>query len=82
MKALITNCVAGAALLASIGAAIAQTNPAEKRMHVWWRDQAPGGRPYQKDAKKMPLISVKGNHFEDPEGQDHYVPRPGHLRSR
>jgi aryl-phospho-beta-D-glucosidase BglC (GH1 family) len=73
MKALITACVAAAALLAGIGPAVAQTNsaqnPAEKRMHVWWRDQAPGARPYQKNARKMPLISVKGNHFEDPQGK-------------
>src|ERR1019366_7008952 len=73
MKALITACVAAAALLAGIGPAVAQTNsaqnPAEKRMHGWGRDQAPGARPYQKNARKMPLISVKGNHFEDPQGK-------------
>ena len=77
MKALITTFVAGAALAAGIGAAVAQTNPAPnppaqapaQRMHVWWRDQPAGGRPYQKNAKKMPLISVKGNHFEDPQGK-------------
>ena len=45
----------------------AQTNT-QKRMHVWWRDGAPGQRPYTVDNKKMPLISVKGNKFVDPDG--------------
>ena len=45
----------------------AQTNPSN-RLHVWWRDGAPGQRPYTVDNKKMPLISVKGNKFVDPDG--------------
>ncbi len=45
----------------------AQTNTA-KRLHTWWRDRAPGQRPYTVDNKKMPLISVKGNKFVDPNG--------------
>ena len=77
MKALITTYMAGAALLAAIGVASAQTAPAQnppaqstaaKRTHFWWQDRAVGGQPYRANAKKMPLISVKGNHFEDPQG--------------
>ena len=45
----------------------ADTN-APKRLHTWWRDGAPGQRPYTVDNKKMPLISVKGNKFVDPNG--------------
>jgi aryl-phospho-beta-D-glucosidase BglC (GH1 family) len=39
-----------------------------KRTHVWWRDAAPGQRPYNTDNKRLPLISVKGNKFVDPSG--------------
>ena len=45
----------------------APTNPSN-RLHAWWRDGAPGQRPYTVDNKKMPLISVKGNKFVDPDG--------------
>ena len=45
----------------------AQTN-AQTRMHVWWRERAPGQRTYTVDNKKMPLISVRGNKFVDPNG--------------
>jgi aryl-phospho-beta-D-glucosidase BglC (GH1 family) len=45
----------------------AQPNP-PKRLHLWWRDPAPGQRPYTANNKQMPLISVKGNKFVDPNG--------------
>jgi aryl-phospho-beta-D-glucosidase BglC (GH1 family) len=45
----------------------AQTNT-QKRLHTWWRDRGPGQRAYTVDNKKMPLISVKGNKFVDPNG--------------
>jgi aryl-phospho-beta-D-glucosidase BglC (GH1 family) len=41
-----------------------QPNP--QRTHAWWRDRAPGLRPYTVDSQKLPLISVKGNKFVDP----------------
>jgi aryl-phospho-beta-D-glucosidase BglC (GH1 family) len=44
-----------------------QTN-VSKRLHAWWRDSAPGQRPYTANSKQMPLISVKGNKFVDPNG--------------
>jgi len=56
---------AGLALLAGILAA--QTTP-EKRTHFWWSDRPIGSRPYTADAKKLPLIAVKGNKFVDPQG--------------
>jgi len=39
--------------------------------HIWWRDQGPGaGRGgANQNATKMPLISVKGNRFVDPDGK-------------
>jgi len=55
----------GAALVA--GAAQAQTAPVA-RAHTWWHDAGPGVRAYTANAKKMPLISVKGNKFVDPQG--------------
>lgn len=58
------------ALLFVHAVALAQGNnpPASQRTHDWWRDSAPGQRPYTVDAKKLPLISVKGNKFVDPNG--------------
>src|SRR5208283_475126 len=44
------------------------SQPSAPRTHTWWRDRTPGQRPYTVDNKKMPLISVKGNKFVDPEG--------------
>jgi endoglucanase len=45
----------------------ARTEPRD-RAHVWWRDSAPGQRPYTVNAKQLSLISVKGNKFVDPSG--------------
>ncbi len=56
------------ALLAAASAVFAQTPPSEKRVHRWWTDRPPGMRAYSTDARKMPLISVKGNRFVDPQG--------------
>jgi len=42
---------------------------ASKRLHTWWRDAAPGQRSYTAGNKQMPLISVKGNKFVDPNGR-------------
>ncbi|MGC9945975.1 MAG: hypothetical protein ABSF64_06345 [Bryobacteraceae bacterium] len=61
-RALLFTAALSAALLA------AQTGP-EKRAHRWWNDRPVGGQPYTVNARKMPLISVKGNKFVDPLGQ-------------
>ena len=56
--------------IAAVSAALAtaQTS-ASKRTHQWWNDRPVGGRPYTANAKKMALISVKGNRFVDPQGK-------------
>ena len=66
-----------AALLCTSVAVLAQGPPpapatpaaAPQRMHTWWRDPGAGTRPFTTDAKKLPLISVKGNRFVDPDGK-------------
>ncbi|MGA3097312.1 MAG: cellulase family glycosylhydrolase [Bryobacteraceae bacterium] len=54
------------------GAAAQPPAPAPVRTpHTWWRDQGPGagrGAPLP-NPTKMPLISVKGNRFVDPDGK-------------
>jgi endoglucanase len=73
-----TLCTAGLALLCLHTIAFAQNanppaQPAQtnslKRLHTWWRDAAPGQRTYSARNKQMPLISVKGNKFVDPDGK-------------
>jgi len=84
MKALSTTSVAAAALLAGIGTAGAQTDPAQnpptqttagKRIHRWWNDPPGGRQQYLVNAKKMPLISIKGTHFEGPQAAGPPGPR-------
>jgi aryl-phospho-beta-D-glucosidase BglC (GH1 family) len=59
--------IAASAQLSDPPAPPAPTNAA-KRLHAWWRDFAPGLRVYTVNNKQMPLISVKGNKFVDPNG--------------
>lgn len=65
MKALITVVVVAFAC----ASAFSQTNSREESFHPWWHDRYPGEAPHSPDAKKLPLISVKANHFVDPEGK-------------
>ena len=70
MKFFSTIGAAVLSLLASQPALFAQT-AAPPRTHSWWRDQAPGagrGAPVG-NATRLPLISVQGNRFVDPEGK-------------
>ncbi len=53
--------------LAVASSLLAQSAPASK-LGAWWHETAPGLRPYTANAKKLPLISVKGNRFVDPQG--------------
>jgi endoglucanase len=46
----------------------AQTPP-QQQPGAWWQVQAPGAFPFRTNAKKLPLISVKGNKFVDPDGK-------------
>lgn len=66
MKLLTTTLAATLALLAA-DAASAQT--AVKRNHQWWNDRPAGERPYTTNARKLALISVKGNRFIDAQGK-------------
>jgi hypothetical protein len=45
---------------------VAAPNPALTKQ--WWNARYPGPAGPNPNAKKMPLISVKGNHFVDPQG--------------
>ena len=58
------------ALLCLQTLAFAQTtnSSAPQRTHAWWRDRGPRQRPNTTDNKKLPLISVRGNKFVDPDG--------------
>ena len=47
---------------------MAQTPAANSQIGEWWNERAPGIRPHTTNAKKLPLISVKGNKFVDPQG--------------
>ncbi len=49
-------------------APLGQTNR-QQRPHLWWRNSARGPRPYTLNSKQLPLISVKGNKFVDPNGK-------------
>jgi endoglucanase len=66
MKNAICLLLTGGVLLFGI-TAFAQTTP-QRRTGSWWRVQAPGMWPFRSNAKKLPLISVKGNKFVDPDG--------------
>ena len=40
----------------------------DRKIHEWWNDR-PVGRPANNpNAKKLPLIAVRGNKFVDPQG--------------
>ena len=47
---------------------IAQTPAGNSQLGAWWNERAPGVRPHTTDAKKLPLISVKGNKFVNANG--------------
>jgi aryl-phospho-beta-D-glucosidase BglC (GH1 family) len=41
---------------------------AQPKYHEWWKDQGVGTPLNSPNAKKLPLIAVRGNHFVDPQG--------------
>lgn len=55
------------ALIATIAAAQTPSH-SDQPFHQWWHDRYPGEPLKSPDAKKLPLISVKGNHFVDAQG--------------
>ena len=46
----------------------AQTPDKNSQMGEWWKERGAGVIRYTTDAQKLPLISVKGNKFVDPQG--------------
>ncbi|MBZ5584492.1 MAG: glycoside hydrolase family 5 protein [Acidobacteriia bacterium] len=56
-----------AAIFLLSAAAFAQTTP-QRQPGAWWSERAPGAMPYRTNARKLPLISVKGNKFVGPDG--------------
>src|SRR3974377_1324808 len=74
MRGLLSSFSSGAALLACFALAVAQTpvTPAppapQKQLGAWWTERATGVPAYRANATKLPLISVKGNRFVDPQG--------------
>ena len=68
MKTLIGALAVSAALLCGVDAAHAQTPPGQTARH-WWNDDSPPPKPLNSpNARKLPRISVRGNHFVDPQG--------------
>ena len=51
------------------GSALAQAPGDAKNTHAWWNDAYLSEQYKSPDAKKLPLISVRGNHFVDPQGK-------------
>lgn len=64
MRALIFGLVIALACVS----AFPQTKTADANYHAWWKDQYPNKPLNSPNAKKLPLITVKGNKFVDPAG--------------
>jgi len=47
---------------------MAQAPAASSKLGGWWNEKGAGTNRYTTDAQKLPLISVKGNKFVDPQG--------------
>jgi len=65
------NCVLGIIAVSFLMTAVplsAQMTSANSQLGGWWREKGAGTKQYSVSAKKLPLISVKGNKFVDPVG--------------
>ena len=58
--------IAAIIITVAFTSAIAQTT--NSSFHQWWHDRYPGEPLKSPNGKKLPLISVKGNHFVDAQG--------------
>lgn len=68
MKRVISATVMAAALLACVLSSVAET-PSKPKYNEWW-NQSYLTKPFNSpNSKKLPLISVKGNRFVDPQGK-------------
>jgi len=68
MRTLTSTVAVGLALLCGSHAALAQT-AGEKKIHPWWNDRFAGEPLNSPNARNLPLISVRGNRFVDPQGK-------------
>ena len=68
MRTLTSTVAVSLALLCGSHAALAQTAK-EKKIHPWWNDRFVGEPLNGPNARKLPLISVRGNRFVDPQGK-------------
>jgi endoglucanase len=67
MRVLATTVATSLALLSGFCTAAAQSGT-DKTYHQWWKDRHIGRPLNSPNAKKLPLISVRGNKFVDPQG--------------
>ena len=68
MKKTMLSLVILAAALCSLQSLNAQQTASEKNYHAWWHDANIGKPLDSPNAKKLPLIRVKGNKFVNPQG--------------
>ena len=65
MKTFTALCVSAILLCSAASSAQTASTP---NYHVWWHDQYPNKPLNSPNAKKLPLIAVRGNKFVDPQG--------------
>ena len=70
MRMLLSAVGVGLALLCGACTAVAQDagRTKETKIHEWWNDRYPGEPLKSPNGTKLPLISVRGNKFVDPQG--------------
>lgn len=70
MRTRISAVLIGVGLLCSFQIAVGQTTGTtkDKKIHQWWNDRFPGEPLKSPNAKKLPLIAVRGNRFVDSQG--------------
>lgn len=70
MRMPILAVMAGLVLMTISPTVVAQNSGTnkEKKVYAWWNERLPGGPLKAANAKKLPLISVRGNRFVDPQG--------------
>jgi endoglucanase len=64
----LNSVVVGLAFVCGCHLAMAQA-PASRKVHEWWKETFAGTPLNSPNAKKLPLISVRGNQFVDPQGK-------------
>jgi hypothetical protein len=67
MRTRISGVAVSLALLCGSHAALGQAT-GDRKIHQWWNDRHVGQALNSPNARKLPLISVRGNRFVDPQG--------------